>query len=88
MKFWNTKYEDAIYNIKYEDLIQNSDKEIKKIISYCGLEWEVACLNFHSSKTAIKTLSVNQANKPIYSDSVNSADNYKDKLSVLFSKLN
>ena len=61
---------------------------MKRIIDYCGLGWEANCLNFHKSNTAIKTLSVNQANKPIYSSSVNSADNYKDKLLLLFSKLN
>jgi len=88
MIFWNTEFEGHIYNIKYEDLIKNSKDEIKKIISYCGLEWETAILDFHKNKTAIKTLSVNQANKPIYSSSINSADNYTDKLSLLFSKLN
>ena len=88
MIFWNTKYEGGIYNIKYEELIKNSEEEMKRIIDYCGLGWEANCLNFHKSNTAIKTLSVNQANKPIYSSSVNSADNYKDKLLLLFSKLN
>mgnify|MGYP001246528500 FL=1 len=88
MKFWNKMYEGKIYNIEYELLIKNPDDEIKKLINFCSLDWEDACLNFHKSKTAIKTLSVNQANKPIYSSSVNSSDNYKDKLKILFSKLN
>ena len=88
MLFWNNKLPNDIYNIKYEDLIKNSEEEIKKVINFCDLEWDVACLNFHNNKTAIKTLSVNQANKPIYNSSVNSADNYKEKLSTLFSNLN
>ena len=88
MIFWNKKFEGQIYNIKYENLVKNSDEEIKKIINFCDLEWENDCLNFHKNKSAIKTLSVNQANKPIYNSSVNSFANYKEKLKILFSKLN
>lgn len=88
MKFWNKKYVGEIYNIQYENLIKDSTKEIKKIINFCDLEWENDCLDFHNSSTAIKTLSVNQANKPIYNNSVNSFENYQEKLKVLFSKLN
>ena len=88
MKFWNKTFDGQIHNIKYENLIKNSDEEIKKIINFCNLEWEDSCLDFHNSNTAIKTLSVNQANKPIYSSSVNSSNNYENKLKVLFSKLN
>lgn len=87
MLFWNNKLHRDIYNIKYEDLIANSALKMKEVINFCNLEWDDACLNFYNSKTAIKTLSVNQANKPIYSSSVNSSDNYKKKLSVLFSNL-
>ena len=88
MKFWNEKLPEQIYNIKYENLIKNSEYEIKKIINFCQLKWENDCLNFHKNNTAIKTLSVNQANKPIYNSSINSANNYKDKLKDLFTKLN
>ena len=88
MKFWNKKLPGEIYNIQYENLIKNSETEIKAIIDFCKLKWEDSCLNFHENDTAIKTLSVNQANKPIYSSSVDSSKNYKDKLKVLFSKLN
>ena len=88
MKFWNKKYDKEIYNIRYENLIKDSNVEIKKIINFCGLKWESECLNFYKKKTFIKTLSFNQANKPIYNSSINSANNYKNKLKTLFSKLN
>jgi len=88
MTFWNSILDDKILNIQYEDIIQDSENKIKEIIKFCKLEWDANCLNHHKNKIPIKTLSLNQANKPIYSSSVNSSKNYKPYLKELFSKFN
>ena len=88
MSFWNNKLDGEILNIEYESLVKKTDREIKRIINFCNLDWDEACLNFHQSDTPIKTLSVNQANKPIYNSSLDTSKNYEKKLQKLFSKLN
>ena len=84
MKFWNKLFKNQIYNSKYEDLVNNKDKFIREIISFCGLEWDDKCLNHHKNNNPIKTLSLNQANKPIYKSSINSSKLYERKLNKLF----
>ena len=44
---------------------------IKKIINFCGLDWDPNCLLFYKSKAPIKTASAFQARQPIYESSVN-----------------
>ena len=89
MNFWNSKISNEIYNANYENIIKDKEVEIKKIIQFCGLEWDPACLNHHQNKkTPISTVSVAQARKPIYSSSINSNNNYTQYLSELFSALN
>ena len=88
MSFWNSQLNDCILNIQYEDVIIDSKKNIKEIIKFCNLDWDENCLNHQKNKAPIKTLSLNQANKPIYSSSVNSSKNYKPYLKELFSKFN
>ena len=89
MNFWNSKISNEIYNANYENIVNNKETEIKKIIQFCDLEWDPACLNHHqSNKTPISTVSVTQARKPIYSSSLNSNNNYTKFLSELFSGLN
>jgi len=89
MNFWNSKISNEIYNAKYENIIKDKETEIKKIIQFCDLEWDPACLNHHQNKkTPISTVSVAQARKPIYSSSLNSYNNYTQYLSELFSALN
>ena len=87
MKFWDSKITKPILNVKYETLINNNEDEIKKIINYCGLNWEENCLSFHKNKTPIKTMSTAQARKPIYKSSLNSFDKFKKYLTVLEKKL-
>jgi tetratricopeptide (TPR) repeat protein len=87
MKFWNELFKNEIYNSKYEDIINDHEKKTKQLISFCGLEWEDNCLNHHKNNNPIKTLSINQANKPIYKTSINSSKFYSTKLSKLYSIL-
>ena len=62
---------EFIYEINYEKLIKDKDNEIKNLLDFCNLEFDPACLNFYKTKkTPIKTVSVAQARKPIYSSSV------------------
>ena len=80
MKFWNKIFDNQIYNCEYEDLVNNKESKIKNLIQFCGLEWNDKCLNHHENNNPIKTLSINQANKPIYKSSINLSQFYKDKL--------
>ena len=87
ISFWNKKMSKDILNVNYEDLINNKDYTIKKIISHCGLNWSEKCLNHQKYNIPIRTLSVNQASKPIYSSSIGSSKNYKIYLKEMFHNL-
>ena len=86
MTFWNSKYKNSIYNIEYEKLILNKDEEIKNILEFCNLDLDKNCLNHHKfKKTPIKTVSVSQARKPIYKNSINKSEFYIKNLNQMFS---
>ena len=87
MNFWKSKFPDKIFDIKYEDLIKNHEKEIRKMIKFCNLEWDDNCLSFHKNKSPIKTMSTSQARKPLYKSSLNAFDKFKDYLTILENKL-
>ena len=81
MNYWEKKLPEFIYEAKYESMIANSEDEIRKLINFCDLEWDLDCLNFHKKKkTSIQTVSVAQARQPIYNSSVNSSSEYSEYL--------
>ena len=88
MEFWKSKIPNFIHDVSYESLVQDKEKEIKKILDFCELEWDEKCLSpDKNSKTPIKTVSVSQARQPIYKSSLNSNQNYDKYLEKMFSIL-
>ena len=87
MNFWNKKISKDILNINYEDLVKNNETTVKKIINHCQLKWDEKCLSHHNYVAPIKTLSLNQANKPVYSSSIGSSNNYDIYLRKMFDNL-
>ena len=61
--------------------------EVEKLLKFCSLKWDDKCLNHQKNKRVIKTISFNQARKPIYKTSLKSFKGYENHLSVL-EKLN
>ena len=87
MHYWNTLFPNFILNIKYENLISDTETEVRKILSYCEVNWEKNCLDFYKTDRAIKTVSSAQARKPIYKSSIKSYENYSKFLKEYFDKL-
>ena len=72
MKFWHKNLnKDRIYTMSYEDLVVNPEKEIKRGLKHCSLNFEDDCLNFQSSKRAVRTASVVQVKDGLHSESLN-----------------
>ncbi len=60
----------AFYDIRYEDLVDDTEGQARKLIEYCGLEWDDECLKFHENKRNVKTASLAQVRQPIYKTSL------------------
>ncbi len=54
----------------YESVVDDLESEARKLIAFCGLEWNEACLEFHKTQRPVRTASVNQVRQPIYRASV------------------
>ena len=71
-----------IYELEYEKLVNNPENESKKLIKFCGLDWDIKCLEFYKRKDLISKTSSNlQIRKAIYKDSINKYLPYKQFLS-------
>ena len=88
MKFWGVKFPNQIYDVCYEDLTANQELETRKILSYCELDWNENCLNFHKNQTAVKTTSALQVREKIYQGSSEAWKKYEEYLQPLLKELN
>ena len=83
MSYWKITFSKDIYDLNYEDLINNPESKIREMITFCGLDWQDACLKYYKNKKSIKTVSFSQARKPIYKDSLKGTTKFKNYIQDL-----
>ncbi|HEY1932548.1 MAG TPA: sulfotransferase [Acetobacteraceae bacterium] len=60
----------AMLNVKYEELVEEFEPQARRLVGYCGLEWDAACLAFYKTSRPVHTASMMQVRQPIYRSSV------------------
>jgi hypothetical protein len=76
MEHWKAVLPIPILDVRYEALIADPRTWVEKVLEFCGLEWEEACLDFHKSKRQVTTASYDQVRRPLYTSSVARWKNY------------
>jgi tetratricopeptide (TPR) repeat protein len=61
---------ERFLEVDYEALVEDPEPETRRMIAFCGLEWDEACLRSERNERVIKTASMWQARQPVYKTSV------------------
>ncbi len=77
---WKETYGDRFFDISYEKLVQNQESETRRLLAYCELDWEDACMNFHESAAPSATASSVQVRSPVYKSSLERWRSYEQEL--------
>jgi hypothetical protein len=67
--------------------VANLEEVARRLVGWCGLDWEPGCLAFHEGKWPVRTASVTQVRQPIYQRSVARWRHYEKSLGPLFDRL-
>ena len=73
---------------KIVNKINSLEEEIKNLVNFCELSWDPNCLKHYENKRVIKTVSFNQARKPIYKSAIKSSNKYEKYLGKLVNNFN
>ena len=83
MAHWESVLPSRIYEVCYEQLVADPAIEIPKLVDFCGVEWDDACLRFTKNERPVETASRLQVRLNIYSQSVGRWKNYERHLEPL-----
>jgi hypothetical protein len=61
----------------YEDVVSDIDTEVRRLLDYCALPFEPACLEFHKTERSVRTASSEQVRQPLYTGAVEQWRNYE-----------
>ena len=68
---------------QYETLIEDFEKEVRRMLAHCGLDWHEECLSYHDAKRTIATFSSVQARQPVRKTPERAAMRYVEYLKPL-----
>lgn len=83
MRHWEKVLDLPILELGYEDMVADPETHIRRLVDFCGLEWNDACLRFFETKRHVDTPSYHQVRQPIYSRSVGRYKAYEPWLGPL-----
>jgi len=88
MEHWRAVLpESALLEMQYEELVADFPAQARRLIAYCGLDWDERCTAFYAARRPVTTASAAQVRRPIYRDSVGTSHPYKDMLRPLLDEL-
>jgi len=87
MDHWHQLFPDDIYELSYENLVNDQVAETHRLLAYCDLTWDDACLTFYDVSRVVSTHSISQVRKPLYRSSVQLWQRYAGHLQPLLRAL-
>jgi tetratricopeptide (TPR) repeat protein len=72
-----------ILRVQYEDVVNRLEPAVRRILDFCGLEFEPACVEFHRTRRTVHTPSSEQVHQPIYRQGIDQWRHYEQWLAPL-----
>jgi Tfp pilus assembly protein PilF len=83
MIHWHAALPGFVHDVHYEALIDDQEGQTRRLLEFCGLAWDEACLSFHQSERPVQTVSAAQVRRKLYSSSVKKWRYYEHHLQPL-----
>lgn len=84
---WQDVLAGRMMTVHYHEMIEAPEATARRLISWAGLPWDDACLDHRNSDARIRTASLSQARKPIYTRSLGRWRYYAPYMGDLFAKV-
>ena len=83
MRHWNEALPGRVLEVQHEDVVADLESHVRRILDYCGLPFEPACLEFHKTQRSVRTASSEQVRQPIFREGLEQWRNYQPWLESL-----
>jgi len=66
MDHWDRALPGFVLRVRYEGVVADLEGQVRRLLDFCGLRFEPACLEYHRTERSIRTPSAEQVRQPIY----------------------
>jgi tetratricopeptide (TPR) repeat protein len=83
MDHWDRVLPGRILRVQHEEVVGDLEGNVRRILEFCGLDFEPACVEFHKTARSVRTASSEQVRQPIYREGLEQWKNYEPWLGPL-----
>jgi len=83
MQHWESALPGRILRVEHESVVDDLAGSVRRILDFCGLEFEPACVDFHKTARSVRTASSEQVRQPIYREGLDQWRHYEPWLTPL-----
>jgi len=87
MRHYDEVLPGRVLRVRYEGLVTDLEREVRRLLDYCGLAFESQCLRFYETERPVQTVSSEQVRRPIYTESLEQWRHFEPWLGELRSAL-
>jgi hypothetical protein len=83
MDHWQQVLPGKVLLTRYEEVVADLETQVRRLLDFCGLPFEEACLNFHETDRAVRTASSEQVRQPLFNSGVDQWEKFSGFLDPL-----
>lgn len=83
MAHWEQVLPGFVLRVMHEDVVADLEAEVRRMLEFCGLPFEEACLEFHKTERSVRTPSSEQVRQPIYTTGLQQWQHFEQWLDPL-----
>jgi tetratricopeptide (TPR) repeat protein len=83
MRHWDDVLPGRILRVQHEEVVSDLEGSVRRILEYCELEFEPACVEFYKTERSVRTASSEQVRQPIFRTALDQWRNYEPWLGPL-----
>jgi hypothetical protein len=83
MEHWHSVLPGRVLGVLHEDVVDDLESNVRRILEFCDLPFEPACVEFHKTERSVRTASSEQVRQPIYREGLEQWKHYEAWLGPL-----
>jgi hypothetical protein len=83
MRHWDSVLPGRVLRVQHEDVVDDLEASVRRLLDYCELDFEPACVEFHKTERSVRTASSEQVRQPIYREGLDQWRHYEPWLQPL-----
>ena len=72
-----------VLRVQHEDVVEDLEGNVRRLLDFCGLDFEPACLEFYKTERSVRTASSEQVRRPIFKEGLDQWRNFEPWLGPL-----